>query len=136
MIIYLYAYICICENYNKSLQILVFPSISIILSDMLCNIPKIYQKISPLPFQLYYNFFVCLPLYLWKFPQKSSNFHTNFHNLIRNVKQKSSVLSENVSTFFFHLFIVVFVCLSLYLRIIKKSTILSIFLCYYLFYHT
>ena len=69
-------------------------------------------------FQFYYKCF-CMPTNLSvKITTKIFKFYLsymNFHNFIRNVIQKSSILSENTSTYFFKYILIVFVCLSLFL---------------------
>ena len=67
--------------------------------------------------------FVWLPLYLWKLAQKFSIFKffpMNFPYL-KICYMKSSVLAENVSTSLFNCILIVFVCLSLYLRFFQKN---------------
>ena len=67
--------------------------------------------------------FVWLPLYLWKLAQKFSIFKffpMNFPYL-KICSMKSSVLAENVSTSLFNCILIVFVCLSLYLRFFQKN---------------
>ena len=95
---------------------------------MLCKILHIDQKITPLPFS------TTLLFYLYAYHCICENYH-KIQNFIRNVIQKSSVLSEKVSTFFFTYTLIVFVCLSQYLRfLLKKSSVFKIFLFYQPFY--
>ena len=63
---------------------------------MICKIPQFYQKIPPLPFELYYYLFVCLQFYLWKLPQISSNFNIShdFPKFCPKCYIKYSVLSK------------------------------------------
>ena len=81
---------------------------------------QFYRKMSPLLFAI---IFVCVPLYLWKFPQKFSIF--KFFLWISLIWCETcymkSVLSENVSTSFFNYVIIVFVCLSLYMRVFIEN---------------
>ena len=109
--------------------------------------------------QFYLNVFVRLSLHLWFFFQKIFNFiyypvflnfitlmyhficenyhknlkfyhfHMHFYNFIRNVIQKSSILSSNACTCFATYIPIVCVCHYLYMRFyLKKSSILTIFL--------
>ena len=71
-----YSYHCICENYHKNIQILYLLWISIILSHIYYAKYFIFMmQYLHFLFQLYYYLFLCLQLYLWKFPHKFSNFN-------------------------------------------------------------
>ena len=105
--------------------------ISIILSDMLCKIPQVYQKIYPLHFSTVL-LFICLPLYLWKLWQKSSNFNISTWISINysEMTYKNLQFYQKMSP---HSFSFIYSCICMPFLV---SEILSLFLCFHPFFHT
>ena len=109
--------------YQKIFSFSNFPNIiNFVMHKLAANIQNL-QNIFHVPFQLYSIVFVCLSQYLWFFLNKSSILSVIlcnppfYHTYVRG---KSSVLSECLH-FLFQLCVIVFVCLSLYLRCFKEN---------------
>ena len=94
---------------------------------------------SPVHFQLCANF-ICMPITVSDFFQKKSSIlsiiicNPQFYHTY--VRWKSSVLPENIYTSFFNYILIIFGCLSLYLRFWKKIFNFISYPMIQQFYHT